>query len=93
MLKNAAGQDAPAVADTADGEQTTDGARIGAFATVAPGIKSKILDRLVVTGLRSQAADDWRQSSRVLREYGARVSANIHVEYVSCGLNVLQTPW
>ncbi len=78
----------PAVSDTAEGEQTVDGVRIGAFTTIALDLSKT--DRLVLTGLRSQSADDSASELEGYNESAGAVFRNIHVEYVSRSLNVLQ---
>jgi TonB-dependent receptor len=88
LVTNSADKEVPAVSDTADGEQTVDGVRIGAFATVALDVTKT--DRLVLTGLRSQSADDSASEFEGFDENAGATFRNIHVEYVSRSLNVLQ---
>jgi hypothetical protein len=84
----ASGEKVPTVSDTSDGEQTVDGVRVGAFATVALDLSKS--DRLVLTGLRSQGADDSATELEGFDEPASATLRSVHIEYVSRALNVLQ---
>lgn len=82
------GNRAPAVSDTSDGEQTVDGVRIGAFGSVALDLSKS--DRLVLTALRSQSADDTASDLEGFDRNAGGTLRSEHIEYVSRALNVLQ---
>jgi TonB-dependent receptor len=82
------GSRAPVVSDTSAGEQTVDAVRIGAFGTVALELSRS--DKLVLTGLRSQAADDTASELEGYDSAAAGSFRSVHLEYVTRALNVLQ---
>jgi TonB-dependent receptor len=82
------GNSVPELTDTSDGEQTIDGVRVGAFATVA--LELNKVDKLVLSALHSQAADDSATELDVYDDTASAYFRSTHIEYVSRALDVLQ---
>jgi hypothetical protein len=82
------GKDVPAALEEHRGEQTLEAVRVGAFGSLAMELSKA--DKLVLTGLRSQSADDSASEIEGFNDSANAILRRTRIEYASRVLSVLQ---